>query len=191
MNNVQVQMLNVSIMKNPIIEEILKIAPSLRIPNWYLGAGCIAQTVWNQAHGFDPSFGIKDYDIVYFDASDLSYEAEDRVVKSVKNALKHLNASIDVVNEARVHMWYRDHFGFNIEPYNSAEDAISNWPTTATSIGVRCGESGNFVVRAPFGLEDLFELVVRPNKKQITKDIYLQKVERWIKMWPKLNVILW
>ena len=84
MNNVQVQMLNVSIMKNPIIEEILKITPSLRIPNWYLGAGCIAQTVWNQAHGFDPSFGIKDYDIVYFDASDLSYEAEDRVVKSVK-----------------------------------------------------------------------------------------------------------
>ncbi|MHB1811288.1 MAG: nucleotidyltransferase family protein [Thermoplasmataceae archaeon] len=191
MNTAQVQVLKISIMKNPIIEEILKIAPSLRIPNWYLGAGCIAQTIWNEAHGFDPIFGIKDYDIVYFDASDLSYETEDRVIKPVKKALSHLNVPIDVVNEARVHLWYRDHFGFNIKPYDSSEDAISNWPTTATSIGVRHNESENFDVCAPFGLEDLFGLVVRPNKKQITKDIYLQKVERWIKIWPKLKVIPW
>ena len=96
MNTAQVQVLKISIMKNPIIEEILKIAPSLRIPNWYLGAGCIAQTIWNEAHGFDPIFGIKDYDIVYFDASDLSYETEDRVIKPVKKALSHLNVPIDV-----------------------------------------------------------------------------------------------
>ena len=191
MDNAQVQKLNISIMKNPIVGEILKIAPSLRIPNWYLGAGCIAQTIWNEAHGFDPTFGIKDYDMVYFDVSDLSYEAEDRVVRLTKNALSHLNAPTDVVNEARVHLWYRDHFGFNIEPYNSAEEAISHWPTTATSIGVRYNKSGTFIVCAPFGLEDLFELVVRPNKKQITKDIYLQKVGRWIKNWPKLKVIPW
>ncbi len=190
-DNAQIQKLNISIIKNPIIVEILKIVPSLHIPNWYLGAGCIAQTIWNGAHGFDPTFGIKDYDMVYFDASDLSYEAEDCVVKLAKNALRHLNAPIDVVNEARVHLWYRDRFGFNIGPYNSAEDAISNWPTTATSIGVRYNESGNFVVCAPFGLEDLFELVVKPNKKQITENIYLQKVGRWTRIWPKLKVISW
>ena len=190
-DNAQIQKLNISIIKNPIIVEILKIVPSLHIPNWYLGAGCIAQTIWNGAHGFDPTFGIKDYDMVYFDASDLSYEAEDCVVKLAKNALRHLNAPIDVVNEARVHLWYRYRFGFNIGPYNSAEDAISNWPTTATSIGVRYNESGNFVVCAPFGLEDLFELVVKPNKKQITENIYLQKVGRWTRIWPKLKVISW
>lgn len=191
MGNAQVELLSLSIMKNPVVSEILKIVPSLHIPNWYIGAGCIAQTVWNEAHGFDPSFGIVDYDVVYFDASDLSYEAEDRVLKTVKKNLSHLKASIDVKNEARVHLWYQYRYGFAIEPYNSAEDAISKWPTTATSIGVRYNESGNLVVCAPFGLEDLFQLVLRPNKKQVTKDLYLEKVERWTKLWPRLKVVPW
>ena len=50
--------------RNQVIAEILQKAPSLAMANWYLGAGCIAQTVWNFLHGFEPTFGIKDYDLV-------------------------------------------------------------------------------------------------------------------------------
>ena len=50
---------------NQVIREILRGAPSLAMANWYLGAGCIAQTVWNFLHDFEPAFGIKDYDLVY------------------------------------------------------------------------------------------------------------------------------
>ena len=30
----------------------------LELPGWYLGAGCIAQTVWNAAHGKAPGSDI-------------------------------------------------------------------------------------------------------------------------------------
>lgn len=55
---------------------LLERAPSLDLPDWYLGAGCIAQTVWNARHGFDLTFGIKDDDLVYCDPDDLTAEAE-------------------------------------------------------------------------------------------------------------------
>lgn len=98
---------------------------------------------------------------------------------------------IEVTNEARVHLWYEQHFGYGIHPYRSVEEAIGSWPTTATSVGVRYDEIGAFVVRAPYGLDDLFGLIVRPNTRQITKDIYLAKTRRWLDAWPKLTVIPW
>ena len=35
--------------------------------NWYVGAGGVNQTVFNYYHGYECDYGIKDYDIVYFD----------------------------------------------------------------------------------------------------------------------------
>ncbi|MGV1990112.1 hypothetical protein ACQZ5N_26190, partial [Agrobacterium sp. 22-221-1] len=32
---------------------------------------------------------------------------------------------------------------------------------------------------------------VRPNKKQITREIYETKVDRWIKLWPELAIVGW
>jgi hypothetical protein len=44
---------------------------------------------------------------------------------------------------------------------------------------------------APFGLDDLFGLVVRPNKRQITRAIYKAKVDRWRSIWPWLTFLPW
>jgi hypothetical protein len=70
--------------KNNVIIGILNSVDVLKIPNWYLAAGCIAQTVWNELHSFPLVANIKDYDIVYFDDSDLSYEGEDAVIKEIQ-----------------------------------------------------------------------------------------------------------
>src|SRR4029077_1290893 len=43
----------------------------------------------------------------------------------------------------------------------------------------------------PFGLDDLFGLVVRPNKRQITRAIYEAKVDRWRPIWPRLTYLPW
>ena len=95
-----------------------------------------------------------------------------------------------MVNQARVHLWYEEHFGIQIKPYRSCEDAIATWPTTATSLGITL-DSGEFRVYAPFGLDDLFNLVVRPNKKLIPRKVYEDKVARWNLHWPKLRIIGW
>jgi hypothetical protein len=75
-----------------------------------------------------------------------------------------------VKNEARIHLWYEERFGYAIEPYLSSADAIATFPTTATAVGVR-RIRGEFECCAPFGLDDVFGLIVRPNKRQITRAI--------------------
>ncbi len=187
----QIGLLQEVLMQNPVIAKILKLAPNLELPHWYLGSGCIAQTIWNELHGFDLTNGIKDYDLVYYDASDVSVKAQDFCIEKSKRLFGQLAVPIEVVNEARVHLWYEEEFGKKIEAYQSAEEAISEWPTTATSIGVCTDQNGKFTVFAPFGLNDLWGMVVRPNKAKITEEIYLNKVKRWTSVWLKLKVIPW
>jgi uncharacterized protein len=187
--------------KNNVASTVLDRAPKLELPNWYLGAGCIAQTVWNELHGFPASDNIKDYDLVYFDGSDLSYEAEDRSIKGGARLFRDLSARIEIRNQARVHLWYKQRFGKPLEyvddsgklndEYKTVEDAIATWPTTATSIGVKLDEENRFVAYAPFGLDDLFDMVIRPNKRGVPKEVYLEKAKRWVGLWPKLKVVPW
>lgn len=97
---------------------------------------------------------------------------------------------VDVTNEARVHTWYQRRFGQPLAPYHSAEHAIATWPSTATSVGVRY-EGDVFDVCAPYGLSDLFGLIVRPNTTLVSRDIYEAKTERWRELWPLLIVLAW
>jgi hypothetical protein len=46
-------------------------------------------------------------------------------------------------------------------------------------------------VWAPFGTDDLFNLVVRANRVQITPEIYDAKVTRWVTRWPSLVALTW
>jgi uncharacterized protein len=176
---------------NPVVAAVLDRVPALGLPDWYLGAGAVAQTVWNAAHGFAPDHGIKDLDVAYFDASDLSAGAERAVGERVAGALADVGARVDVTNEARVHLWYEDGFGVPLAPYRSAEDAIATWPTTATAVGVRPAPGGRLTVCAPFGLEDLFGLVVRPNTALVPEAVYREKAGRWKATWPHLTVLDW
>jgi uncharacterized protein len=172
---------------NPNVLAIMVWAREFDLPCWYLGAGAIAQTVWNQLHGFDPAHGIKDYDLVFFDSHDLSEENEDRIEASVR---RDLGVNVDVKNEARVHLWYHTLFGRTIPQYQSTEHAISTWPTTASSVGVRYEEK-RFIVCAPFGLRDLFSMTVRANPTLVDRRVYEAKAARWSGIWPRLSVLPW
>jgi len=189
-NMIKIEQLLKVLEQNKSVQKILERASNLKMSNWYLGAGGIVQTVWNVKHGFDPENGIKDYDLVYYDANDTSYEAEDRFIQKGKKIFNDIPVLVEIRNQARVHIWYEKHFGKPIDQYKSVEEAIDTWPTTATSIGIRKTD-GQFQVYAPFGLDDLLDMVVRANKAQITEKIYQDKVDRWIKIWPNLKIVPW
>jgi uncharacterized protein len=172
-----------------LVDECLERLAVLDLPNWYLGGGCLAQTVWNVAHANPVGTGIDDFDIAYFD-TDLSERAENEAVACVRDLLSDLPIRPDVKNQARVHLWYASRFGYEIRPCCSCEDALASWPTTAAAIGIR-RVGGALLVEAPFGTDDLFDLVVRPNRVQITPAIYAAKVERWSKVWPRLRILPW
>lgn len=188
--DLQVEYLQQALTSNEVAEAVLALAAELDLPGWYFGAGGVAQTVWNLRHGFEAAEGIKDYDLVYFDPGDLSAESEREIEEQVADRLSAFGVVADVHNEARVHLWYEQRFGRRLEPYGSTEEAIATWPTTASSVGVRRDRDG-FVVCAPFGLSDLLGMVARPNKTIVTRDVYEEKVTRWVARWAKLRVVPW
>jgi uncharacterized protein len=183
-----------AVLASPLLSPVLERWDRVGLPDSWLVAGAVAQTFWNSAHNLSATQGIRDVDITYFDGVDLSEESEARHEARLRelfaDCLDRFGVKLDVKNEARVHLWYARKFGYPIQPYTSTAHAIATFPTTATAVGVRPAASG-LDVCAPFGLEDLVQLVVRPNKVQITEAIYAAKVNRWRAIWPRLNVIQW
>ena len=187
--NEQLKDLEEILFKNETLKEVLKRLEKSNLKNYYVGAGCINQTVFNYLHGLRIDANINDYDIVYYD-EDTSYEKEDIVIKYVEELLSDLNIKLDVKNEARVHIWYNEKYNENRMPYTSVEDAVSRWGTTITCIGVRL-ENNNLIVDAPYGLNDLFNMVIRPVKTDFTEADYIKNVNKWKKKWPKLTIMPW
>ena len=178
------------IMSSTLLKNILLKTIDLDIHDYYIGAGCIAQTIWNKQLGNNLDYGISDIDFVYFDNIDLSVEGENKIIDKINNTIKPCPIKLDIKNQARVHLWYKEHFGYNIKQYKSIEDAINSWPTTSTSIGIRL-DNGKIKIYAPFGLNDIFGMIIKANKAQITEEIYLQKVNKWKTKWSKLKIIPW
>ncbi|WP_232229240.1 nucleotidyltransferase family protein [Paenibacillus zanthoxyli] len=177
--------------RSDLLTSLFERAGSLGPYPYYIGAGCLVQTVWNELTGRLAMYGISDIDIVYFDDADLSYEAENEAVERGKRLFTELPLPVDIKNQARVHLWYPGRFGVGLTPYASLEAAIDSWPTTASSLGVRKEPDGSWRIYAPFGLEDLFQLVVRPNKTLVTESAYYAKAEKWKSSWPELTVMPW
>jgi hypothetical protein len=162
----------------------------IALPDCWLVAGCLAQTVWNLAAGAPPMAGIRDIDIVYHDPTDLSATAEAAHEARLRAVLSGLAARLDVKNQARVHLWYEARFGRAIAPYRSTAAAIATYPSTATAIGIRMqGEACE--ICAPFGLTDLLAGVVRPNRVLVSQAAYQAKAARWGAQWPGLRIIPW
>ena len=103
---------------NADLMAVLRLVRELALPDGWLMAGCIYQSIWNALTGRPPRTGIKDYDIGYFDATDLSYEAEDRVIRKVGDAAAKagVRLALEVRNQARVHLWFEQRFGFSGAP---------------------------------------------------------------------------
>lgn len=182
----QKELLRILLSSN-IIKNILDNANTLGMNNWYLGAGCIPQTVWNHLTNKPIDENISDYDLVYFDKN-LSKESEQDMQLKANNLFSKLNVKVEVINEARVHLWFKEDFGEELKPYTSTEDAIARWPTTASSIGIKATKEGDYLVYAPFGLTDIFKMNVKLNPDMAAKEAYLKKCEKWKAKWPSLNI---
>src|SRR5690348_4809016 len=70
----------------PPLMQVLRTARGIGLPDWLVFSGAVYQSVLNHLTGRAPGYGIRDYDLAYFDASDLSYEAEDAIIRRVRAA---------------------------------------------------------------------------------------------------------
>ena len=149
---------------SPRLMQVLTIARGLALPDWRIVSGAVYQSVWNSLTGRDPDYGIRDYDLFYFDASDISYEAEDVVIRRVAAAFEPpLREMVEVRNQARVHLWFEAHFGEAYSPLSSTDEALERFVAPAFAVGARLKADGRLDIAAPLGLEDLFAMRLRPN----------------------------
>lgn len=179
------------VLGNPVCRVILDRAGELGAGDWYLTAGGVFQTVWNFLDGRDPQAGIRDYDLFYFDDSDLSYAAENRVIEKADVLFADVDAVVEVRNEARVHLWYEEHFGVPSDPFTSSADAIDHFASTTCCFGITRDPGSGLRVYAPHGFDDLFGMVLRPNPVLAPREVYEAKARRWQAEWPRLVVEPW
>ncbi|KAM0429811.1 hypothetical protein ACHAPT_006417 [Fusarium lateritium] len=177
--------------RNKTLMTVLSRAASMNLPGWYLAAGALTQTVWNVVTNRDPEQGINDYDLIYFDASDLSWEAENAIIEAGQKLFADIPVEVEIRNQARVHLWYEKKFGAPCPRHISSEASISTWGTNTALIAVRLMDDGQWDIYAPWGFSDMFSLIVRPNQQIMTEEVYQTKVARWKKFWPELTVIPW
>ena len=99
---------------------------------------------------------------------------------------------VEIRNEARVHLRYGGRFGTaDPPPFRSAAEPIAGFAAVCCCYGVTADPGGGLRVYAPHGYDDLFGLVVRPNRVLVTEAVYRAKAERWEATWPRLTVLDW
>jgi hypothetical protein len=168
---------------------ILERMPRLGLRDWWLTAGCLAQSVWNGLYGLAADHGIVDYDVFYFDA-DTAWETEDAVIARSADLFADLPIDVQVRNQARVPVWYEEKFGVPFGPVTQASDGIDRFPCGTMAIGLKRVDN-TFVVRAPFGLEPVLAGRLVPNPVLRIPDVYAAKTRRWTTTWPRLVTLPW
>ncbi len=148
----------------------------------YLGGGLIRNAVWDHLHGYRSATPIDDVDVVYFDSVGATKQHDRAIEHKLRTVIPNLKWSVK--NQARMHEQNRDN------PYRSLEDAVSQWPETATAVVVRLTADGELEVIAPHGYSDLFRLIVAPTERFRAKlDRYQQRIreKNWSAQWPRLR----
>lgn len=176
------------VLRNPVNAAILERLATLSLPDAWLVSGALFQTVWNVRTGREPTFGIRDYDIFYFDP-DTSYDAEDAAIKRTRNTCADIPSVIEIRNQARVHLWYPAKFEMPYPVLKQTTDGIDLFLTPCAQVGL-CRRKTGFEIYAPQGLDDIARMLVRPNPvPNFQAAPYWEKAQRWKSRWPELTII--
>lgn len=175
------------VLANPHNRAILSRWEQLALPDGWLVAGCLFQTVWNLIDGRAAGTAIKDYDIFYFDASDLSEQAEQSVQRRADALLADLGVAVEVKNQARVHLWYESYFGYPYSPLASARSGIERFLVPATCVGIRPA-GPDYEVYAPYGLSLLYAGRLTPNPLVDHRPLFRAKAASYRSRWAWLTI---
>jgi hypothetical protein len=174
---------------DPGLMQVMTTVRGLGLNDWRIFSGAVYQSVWNTVTGRAPGYGIKDYDLGYFDP-DTSWDAEDALIRRVAGAFEPpLREMVEVRNQARVHLWFEGRFGESYDPLTGTDEALGRFVASAFAVGVRLEPDGEVSVAAPFGLEDVFHMVLRPNPDRPKAKGWAKAVGSACARWPEIRVI--
>jgi hypothetical protein len=171
----------------PSLMRVLLTMRALDLPDWLVMSGAVYQRVLNALTMRPPDYGVRDYDLGYFDASDISYEAEDAVIRRVAAAFDEPRSALEVRNQGRVHVWFEGHFGEPYTPLSCTAEALERFVSPMFAVGVRLKGDVRLHIAAPFGLADLFALRLRPNPRRFSAN-FSQVAAGVTRRWPEVTV---
>ena len=160
--------------------EVLRIVRALNLVDCWIGAGFVRNKVWDYKHGFDRT-KLNDVDVIHYNNNNLSEEFDLGIEKRLKEIKPDVNWSVK--NQARMNIRNAH------DPYENCFEAISYWPETATSIAVKLNENDEIECIAPYGLDDLFNLIVKPTP-DFNLEIYNDRITKksWKEIWSNLII---
>ncbi len=163
---------------------VLRVARSMHLPDWMIGAGFVRNKVWDHLHGYPQRIvDTADIDLIYYDDNDVS-QASERACDVQLH--EQFDAPWSCKNQARMHEKHG-----RTEQYKNSTEALSEWVETPTCVAVRLEDDNTLTLFAPHGITDLVNLAVRPTPCQ-RGDLahFYERIEskRWLTKWPKLRV---
>lgn len=174
---------------SPTLMRSFRTARDLELPDWWIVAGALYNQVFNHLTNRPDMYGVNDIDLFYFDP-DTSYEAEDAIIQ---NAARHFadEPPVEVRNQARVHLWYEQHFGQPYTPLKSSREAVDRFACRTHCVAMRLNPDDSFELYAPFGLIDIFSFRITPNPARNNRATHEKKGARQKLLWPELEIVPW
>ena len=173
---------------DPWMMSVLHAVRGLQLADCWAGAGFVRRKVWDHLHGFARPTPLDDIDVLYFRPEDISRRGEQNVEAALRRAMPGQPWSAK--NQARMHLRNGD------PPYADTLDAMRHWLETPTCVAVRiCPDQGagrDLELAAPYGIDDLLNLTVRPTPAgRRRKQAYRARLEnkQWLRTWPKTRAI--
>lgn len=167
---------------DPWSMRVLRAVRVLQLPDWAIGAGFVRALVWDHLTGCSTT-PLDDVDVLYFDPDEHAQRDEQQHEHSLRKELPEVPWSVK--NQARMHIRNRT------EPYSGTEDAMRFWLETPTAVAVRLELDDRLTVLAPYGLSDLFQMVIRPTpaarEKMDQFDARLTQ-KPWLRNWSNIKV---
>jgi hypothetical protein len=161
----------------------LEAVAGLALPDGWIGAGFLRNLVWDRLHGFETP--LADVDVLFFDPR-AGHEEEGCLEARLREAMPGVSWSAR--NQARMRARNRD------APYRDTADAIAHWLETPTAVAARLEAGGEPALLAPYGLDDLFGLKVRPTPHARSRPDRLREYRKrlaakaWERTWPGVRV---
>lgn len=167
--------------------QALATARDMHLPDWWISAGFVRSKVWDHLHGYAERTPLADVDLIYFDRQDIREETEKSIEEELRRRLPDVPWSVK--NQARMHVVN------GLDPYTSSVDAISRYSETATAVGVRFLDDGRLELAAPWGVDDLLHMFVRPTpdfdgRRPHLRLVYDRRIREkgWESIWPMVRI---
>ena len=97
---------------------------------------------------------------------------------------------VEVRNQARVHLWFEQKFGEASAPLSCTDEALARFVCPAFAVGARLEPDDRITLAAPFGLDDLFAMHLRPNpNRRISAEAFARVSGSASARWPELTTV--